>query len=168
MMNRIVFGGMCLEPNQRYMIEKRFLGNFSTIKGWIMATVRCMLTEQSKFWNDAWNEEVWNRYRGAGSVSSGSSDIGPEKRVARRQWQERWAGNKFHHITKREELDSMYGGYKLSQRMTSWSLVHVSRAEVSDGVLCQDSADTAYLSILILWLFRLLGERQYCFRNKLF
>ena len=53
MVNMIVFRGKYLESNQKYVIEKGFLGNFShAIKGWIVATVLCMLTGQSKFGND--------------------------------------------------------------------------------------------------------------------
>ena len=43
-----------------------------------------------------------------------------------------------------------------------------TEVELSDEVLCQDSAYTSYLSHLILWPLRLFKERQYCFRNKLF
>ena len=57
---------------------------------------------------------------------------------------------RFHYITQREQLKLYTQRIKLSQRMTSWSLVHVSRVELSDEVLCQDSAYTAYMSHLIL------------------
>lgn len=46
------------------MIEKSFLGKFShTIMGHIMATIQCILIEQSKFGADACNEELQNRYQ---------------------------------------------------------------------------------------------------------
>lgn len=52
--------------------------------------------------------------------------------------------------------------------MTSWGLVHVSRVELSDKILHQDSAYTDCLSHLIHWPLRLFKEKQYCFRNKSF
>lgn len=60
------------------------------------------------------------------------------------------------------------GDINYPQRMTSWSLVHVSRAELNAEDFCQDSAYTTYWCLLVLWLFKLLSERHYCFRKKLF
>lgn len=163
MVNTIIFGGEYLKPNQRYRIEKGFLGNFShAIKDCIMATAWYMLIQQSKFCNRAWHEEpmYW--------VFCLRS---PQTLSQWREWpgevQERWPGNRSDHITK--SWDSIHGGHKLPQ-IISWSLMKVFRGQDEYRRCMSDfhnPAYTAYLSLDSVFFLSPL-VRSSIARNKLF
>lgn len=71
-----------------------------------------------------------------------------------------WGAGKEISLYHQEEIaEALYTESKTVPKNDIWGLMHVSRVEVSDKVLHQDCAYTAYLSHLIHWPLRLFKEK---------
>lgn len=104
-----------------------------------------------------------------GFLSEVSSDIGPEKRVTRAQWEQ---GTDLIMSSRGKNRGSMYGIEDINspryQYPGVWYIFLTT--DLSAESICQTFTILHILPIclLILRLFRLLHMKQCCFRNKLF